>query len=348
MYCFFYAKRIIYIQKEQVDKAIVITTINSPKSEILSFAAISDWKLIIVGDRKTPKNWSLAKAHYLSPSLQDKLFPKFSKTFPWNLYARKNIGYLYAIKNKAKVIYESDDDMFPNKNFPPPLDVKIDATVLSGKKFINVINFFLKERHANKPVWTRGFPLEYIKNQEGIIAKKQTVFAPLRNSVQDKDSDFDAIYRFLYNEQLSLKKNGLFALDVGCYAPVNTQSTFSHPPAYPLLYLPATSGSRVEDIYRGYIAQRILWEMGSKLLFTYPVAGTSKRNPHNTSLDFALEIPNFVKIIKLTEVLNSLSLPKDPLISLLKVYKELIKRNFLQKIELKMVEAWAFEIEKIL
>ena len=331
-----------------MDKAIVITTINYPKSEIFSFASISEWKLIVVGDRNTPKNWSLDKALYLSPSLQDKIFPKFSKIFPWNLYARKNIGYLYAMKNKAKVLYESDDDMFPDKNFPPPLDVKIDATVLSGRKFINVISFFLKKVQKNKPVWTRGFPLEYIKNQEKIKAKTQTIFAPLKNSVQDKDSDFDAIYRFLYNDPLTLKKNGLFALDRGCYAPINTQSTFSHPPTYPLLYFPATLNYRVGDIYRGYIAQRILWEMGANLLFMYPVAGTRKRNPHDLSLDLELEIPNFVKIIRLTEVLDSLSLSKDPLISLLKVYRELIKRDFLRKTELKMVEAWAFEIEKIL
>lgn len=333
---------------KQVDKAIVITTINSPKSEIRCFSAIPEWTLIIVGDKKTPKNWSLDKADYLSPSLQDKLFPKFSRIFPWNLYARKNTGYLYAIQHQAKVIYESDDDMNPYKNFPPPMDVKIEATVLSGKKFINVLNYFLKKAQKDKPVWTRGFPLEYIRNQENIKAKKQTVFAPLRNSVQDKDSDFDAIYRFLINEQLSLKKNGLFALNYGCYAPVNTQSTFSHPPAYPLLYFPVTVEYRVGDIYRGYIAQRILWEMGANLLFTYPVAGTSKRNPHDTSLDLALEIPNFIKIIKLTEVLDSLSLSKDPLVSLLKVYKELVKRNFLQKTETKMVEAWAFEIGQIL
>mgnify|MGYP001588246892 CR=1 FL=1 len=331
-----------------MDKAIVITTINSPKSEIRCFSAIPGWKLIIVGDRKTPKNWSLNSADYLSPSLQDKLFPKFSRIFPWNLYARKNTGYLYAIKHKAKVIYESDDDMFPDKNFPPPLDLKLEAIVLSGKKFINVLNFFLKEAKKNKLVWPRGFPLEYIRNQENIKAKKETVFAPIRNSVQDKDSDFDAIYRFLYNDPLSLKKNGLFALGYGCFAPVNTQSTFSHPPAYPLLYLPATCGSRVEDIYRGYIAQRILWEMGANLLFTYPVAGTSRRNLHDYSKDLVLEIPNFVKIIKLTEVLDSLSLPKDPLTALLRAYRELVKRNFLQKIELTMVEAWALEIEHIL
>lgn len=338
-----------------MDKAIVITSINSPKSEILSFSAISQWQLIVVGDKKTPKNWSLNKAYYLSPSLQDKLFPKFSKIFPWNLYARKNLGYLYAIKNKAKVIYESDDDMFPDKNFPPPLNLKIDATVLSGKKFINVYNYFLESPKKNKLVWTRGFPLEYIKNQANIKAKKQTVYAPIKNSAQDKDSDFDAIYRFLYNDPLILKRHGLFALDRGCYAPFNTQSTFSHPPAYPLLYLPVTSSgskvegiSRTEDIYRGYIAQRILWEMDARLLFTYPVAGTSNRNPHDNSKDFALEIPNFLTIIKLTKVLNSLSLTKDPLTSLLKVYKELVKRDFLQKIELKLVNAWGSEIEKML
>ena len=330
-----------------MDKAIVITTINSPKEEIFKFANVKDWKLICVGDLKTPKNWSVPNVDYISPEMHDKLFPTFSKFFPWSMYARKNLGYLYAIRNGAKIIGESDDDMFPDKNYPPDVSLEKSLPVLSRKKFINVYKYFLKNG-KNNHVWVRGFPLEYIRDQEGITQKKEKVVAPMQNSVQDKNSDFDAVYRFIYNDWLELKKDVEFALDRGSYAPMNTQNTFTHPMAYPLLYLPATPGFHVEDIIRGYIAQRILWEMGARVVFTYPTGFTSHRNPHNYLDDFRLEVPLFLNTNKLADMLDSISLTKDPLDSLLKVYRVLVKNGFFPKEELLMVTAWVCEIEDLL
>lgn len=330
-----------------MDKAIIITTINPPKKEIFSFAKIPGWKLVCVGDTKTPDDWYVPNVDYLSPGDQDKLFPTFSKFFPWKMYARKNLGYLYAIKNGAKLIAESDDDMFPDKNYPPDVSLEKTVTVLSGEKFINVYKHFLKNNVKN-PVWVRGFPLEFIRNQDGVKQKKVKVIAPMQNSVQDKDSDFDAIYRFIYNDWIELKKDEEFGLGKGSYAPMNTQNTFTHPMAYPLLYLPATPGFHVEDIIRGYIAQRILWEMGATVVFTYPTAHTTNRNPHNYLDDFSLEVPLFLNVKRLVDILDSISLGKDPLESLLKVYKVLVGERFFPKEELPIVTAWACEIENLL
>ncbi len=38
---------------------------------------------------------------------------KSIETTPFNSYNRKNIGYLFAIKNGAKFIYDTDDDNEP-------------------------------------------------------------------------------------------------------------------------------------------------------------------------------------------------------------------------------------------
>lgn len=330
-----------------MEKVIIITTINPPKEEIYKFAKIDGWQLICVGDNKTTKKWAVDNVIYLSPEDQDKEFPMFSKFFPWNMYARKNLGYLYAIKHGAKIIGESDDDMFPDENFPPKIDLNKEVTVLSGKKFINVYPHFLKEPQKN-PVWARGFPLDYINNQSGVVKKKKKVMSPIQNSVQDKDSDFDAIYRFLYNDWLVLRKDKEFALDRGSYAPVNTQNTFTHKMAFPLLYLPATPGFHVEDIIRGYISQRILWEMDSRMLFTYPTAYTSNRNPHDYMEDFKLEVPLLLGVTKLIDILDSISLYKDPFESLLKVYRVLVKKGFFPKEELPLVTAWICEVEPLL
>ena len=42
---------------------------------------------------------------------------KFAKKCPINSYARKNIGYLISMKNRAKIIIETDDDNCPKKKF---------------------------------------------------------------------------------------------------------------------------------------------------------------------------------------------------------------------------------------
>ena len=43
--------------KEIHDKWIVITTINSPTADVKKLAGIEGWKVVVVGDTKTPKDW---------------------------------------------------------------------------------------------------------------------------------------------------------------------------------------------------------------------------------------------------------------------------------------------------
>ena len=40
-------------------KFIVCTTINKPTLAVKKFDKMKDWKLIIVGDKKTPKNYKI-------------------------------------------------------------------------------------------------------------------------------------------------------------------------------------------------------------------------------------------------------------------------------------------------
>ncbi|KAK0046095.1 glycosyltransferase STELLO1, partial [Biomphalaria pfeifferi] len=47
---------------------------------------------------------------FLSIERQKLLNFKITNSLPYKSYARKNLGYLYAILNGAKFIYETDDD----------------------------------------------------------------------------------------------------------------------------------------------------------------------------------------------------------------------------------------------
>ena len=59
-------------------KFIVCTSINKPTLAIKKFDSMKDWKLIVVGDKKTPRNYKLKNGIYLSPTKQEKIDrPKF-------------------------------------------------------------------------------------------------------------------------------------------------------------------------------------------------------------------------------------------------------------------------------
>lgn len=72
--------------------------------------------MVVVADRKTPNNWSYPNVHFLSVDKQA-TFGSFAKLLPFNSYARKTLGYLYAIQNGALWIYDTDDDNKPYGTF---------------------------------------------------------------------------------------------------------------------------------------------------------------------------------------------------------------------------------------
>jgi hypothetical protein len=78
--------------------------------------ALYGWCLLVVFDKKTPTNWSYKNAFTLSLKDQTSLAEKYSiiDMIPYNSYTRKMIGYLFAINNGAKYIYETGNLLFLN------------------------------------------------------------------------------------------------------------------------------------------------------------------------------------------------------------------------------------------
>lgn len=327
-----------------MNQSLIITTIFPPRKDVYKLSKIKNWNLIAVGDKKTPKNWNVENVTFLKPQMQETLFPKFSKILPWNIYARKNMGYLYAIKQQSDIIGETDDDVSPYKNFPPDISKNKRLPVLSGDKFINIYKFF-----GGGSSWPRGYPLNYLNKKQTIKEKIKKVKGYIQNSVIDQDSDFDAIYRLISDKPVKFKRSGEYALADGTYCPLNSQNTFFHKEAFPLLYIPSQVNPRVEDILRGYIAQRILWELGGNLIFSYTTTYTNDRNAHDYMKDFKNEMPLYLYVEKAIRTMDALSLSNDIGKSLIKVYKTLGKdEEIVGRNEYKIVEAWIKEIERLL
>ena len=75
-------------------KIIVTTTINSPTEAIRKFDNMPDWKLIVVADKKTPKNYKLKNGIFLSTLDQMKIDKKLSNVIGWNCIERRNFGFI--------------------------------------------------------------------------------------------------------------------------------------------------------------------------------------------------------------------------------------------------------------
>ncbi|OGE42641.1 hypothetical protein A3B45_00345 [Candidatus Daviesbacteria bacterium RIFCSPLOWO2_01_FULL_39_12] len=325
-----------------MNKAIVVTTIHSPSKAVKQFSNLTNWQLISVGDLKTPGDWQVPNVDYLAPKDQDKLFPKFSALLGWNRYARKNIGYLYAIKNGAKIIAEIDDDIAPYKTYPPQISENKNIPLISGEKFVNIYNLF-----GSKDSWPRGFPITKVTKKQRLRMKKAQVYSPIQNSLLDQNGDFDAIYRLTSDKNIRYRKSGQYALEKGVYCPFHSGNTFWYPPVFMLLYLPTYTNPHVEDIWRSYIAQRLMWEINGHLTFIYPTVYTNQRNKHNYLKDFEYELPLFLQTEKLIKVLNYLSLNNNLGSSLIKIYQALVKEGIMKKEELATVTEWIKQVEKL-
>ena len=115
-----YIYLILSFKIKNMKTSLIITTINKLNKNMRKFAVnskIKKWDLIIIGDRKSPKNYRLTYGEYLNLYAQRKTSLKFAKICPENRYARKNIGYLIAIRNNSDLIIETDDDNYPKKEF---------------------------------------------------------------------------------------------------------------------------------------------------------------------------------------------------------------------------------------
>lgn len=321
------------IIKKGVKNAIIITSINPPTAAVKAFAKFGGFTLFVAGDNKSPKNWNLPGTNFLSISYQKNKYPDFSKYVCENHYARKNFAYLEAISNGAKNLYETDDDNIPNKFFPNFYNKVTNLKEVSGSEVVNIYRLFTK-----KNVWPRGLPLNLILSP--IAAGNKVKVQPLiQQTLADLDPDVDAIYRLTVGKNIKFDKNKAYAIKKGTYCPFNSQSTMWKEPVFPLLFLPSTVSSRATDIWRGYIAQRILWELNSQVIYLSPSV-YQMRNPHNFMRDFTDEIEVYTQTETLLTLLKNISLKGDLKKMLLSVYKELARNGIVKEMEISALSKW--------
>jgi len=116
-----------------------------------------------------------------------------------------------------------------------------------------------------------------------------------------------------------------------------------------LLYLPSYCSFRMTDIWRSFIAQRCLWEMGCGVVF-HPPEVVQERNKHNLMRDFADEIPGYTRNKEFVLLLEGLTLETGVASvssNLQHCYEALIRAGFFPEKELVLVNTWLEDLQKL-
>ncbi len=328
--------------------ALVITSINKPNMVIKKYHSMcykNRVNFIIIGDKKTPQYSN--KYNFYNLKLQNNFNFTLNKSLPVNSYSRKNIGYLIAMQNKSKIILETDDDNYPKNTFFKNLELKKKIRLLSGPKWINIFEIFLKKNKSF--IWPRGFPLDEINKTHKIKSKKKLITSPIQQRLCDGNPDVDAIFRLTKKNRFYTFKNRNYALNNKSICPFNSQNTVWHEQCFPLMYLPSYCTMRATDIWRGFIALRVLKNYNWNLSFLNSTV-IQNRNVHDLLDDFNLEYPVYKNTKILNETLNNIKLSNNKnhmLINFFRCYKQLVDKKILEKKELELVYKWINDISKI-
>jgi hypothetical protein len=141
---------------------------------------------------------------------------RFLEAIPFRHFARKNIGYLYAIAHGAQLIFDFDDDnLLPLSSsivLPPLHNTKVlkhAAMVVTGPKAFNHHSLMGAAVRGNS--WPRGFPLTQLQNHAtlGRIALEGGHYRDLSipqevgvlQFVADNNPDVDAIHRLVQGQE---------------------------------------------------------------------------------------------------------------------------------------------------
>ena len=304
---------------------------------------------IVIGDRKGPAAFDLAGTEFHAFADQPALPLQLAKIVPAAHYARKNIGYLLAIRQRAECIYETDDDNAPLPHFRPRTEQAI-AVKVEGQPWFNVYRLFTDEL-----IWPRGFPLDKITDPAtyrhdataAATAAATAMRAPIQQGLANGAPDVDAVWRLVLDHPVDFAADRpSIWLPPGTYCPFNSQTTWWWPVAYPLLYLPSFCSFRMTDIWRSFVAQRCLWALDCGLVF-HAAEAYQLRNPHNLLRDFKDEVPGYLENDRICTILNGCKLaPGEASVgaNLRVCYEALIESNIIPADEMPLVDAWLADL----
>jgi hypothetical protein len=327
--------------------ALVVTSIHAPNTamrELAEGCLRNDWRFIVAGDRKSPSHYELAGCDYLSLAAQTSLGYALSAVAPEGSYTRKNLAYLHAIAKGARVIVETDDDNHPREAFWLPRTEEQACVEVCTGEWVNVYRYF-----SSQFIYPRGVPLDRARDAPVAAVERVRRRCLIQQGLADVDPDVDAVYRMLFTLpfHFDVPHEAVYVRGPA-WCPFNSQNTTFFSEAFPLLYLPSKCSFRMTDIWRGFIAQRILHARSLGVLFHAPSVW-QERNDHDLRRDFQEELPGYTHNEAIRTALMETTLPQDLSsgIMLEKCYQTMIRNGWIDPSEETILSAWLNDLETL-
>jgi hypothetical protein len=328
--------------------ALVITSIATDQHPVLKQyakeCADHSVSFIVVGDTKSPPNFELAGCDFYSIPRQNALGFSITSNLPTKHYARKNIGYLLAIREGHEVIIETDDDNIPLSSFWSPRERTQSARTIADTGWTNVYRYF-----SNTKIWPRGFALDKLLAPVPALGAPEVSICPIQQGLADDNPDVDAIFRLTHTLPIQFDCFDNVGLRTNAICPFNSQNTTWFQEAFPLLYLPSYCSFRMTDIWRSFVAQRILWTCDWTLLFHNSTV-RQDRNDHSLIHDFEDEISGYLNNHKIMDSLSAIKLQSGVEAihdNLFVCYEKLVEMNLIDAKELVLLAAWISDLKEI-
>jgi len=347
------------------DRWIVVTSIfqPSPATRMLGEMTRQGWCFVVVADVNGPAEYDdVEGVIYLTVERQKALHFQIMDHTPWRHFGRKNIGFLFAIAHGAKVIYDTDDDnrlkvhRIPIQGYdsasklerkPGPVDVTR-PTEDPGRGH-HVFNPYPSFSPSCGHIWPRGLPLDLVqgKGAENWTLEASRLERPpaVQQFLADEDPDVDAVFRL--TRPLPCTFDGLpkhlpevMATPPQVFLPYNAQATVHLHEAFWGLLLPVTVHGRVSDIWRAYLTQKLLWDLGQLVAFA-PAHVVHDRVAHDYLKDFQSEQDLYLKSTALVNFLAKWTSDAPTLVERIEqLWAALYSRGFVELGDLKLAQAW--------
>lgn len=327
--------------------ALVVTSINPPNSAMRELSAgciAHGWDFIVAGDGKSPADFNLDGCNFLSLEAQRRSGFALGASCPERSYTRKNIGYLAAMQAGARVIVETDDDNHPQKEFWSPRSAEMECRTVETIGWVNAYRYF-----SENFIYPRGLPLDHARAEVPVPGPSGTHECPVQQGLADADPDVDAVYRMLFPLPFHFETaHDPVLLRNGSWCPFNSQNTTFFQSAFPLLYLPAKCSFRMTDIWRSFVAQRVLQARGFGIVFHAPTVW-QERNDHDLHRDFTDELPGYANNAGMREALNALQFaPGDSIQTMMEsCYQTLIRHGWVGSEEEFLLQSWFEDLRSL-
>lgn len=298
------------------ERWIVVSVSSYPSDSLEKLVKLKGWQVLAIGNSRTPADWSLKGAIFLSLEQQATLGFRVVDFLPYDSYVRKSVGYLFAIQHGATKIFDVDDrgeviDGDLGKHFDVELvgeGARQDIILQYSHENPNrtVVNPYI--HFGQRSVWPRGLPLENVGEvgheefYTQVFGGKQFIQQGISNGLPDVDSVF-----------YFTRKSGLEAFDIrfdghapkvalpqGMMVPLNSFNTMYHSSAFWGLMLPVSVSTMASDVLRGYWAQRLLWEIGGYVAVYPPTVHRYDRieaYPFSEEKDLHINVGRLIKFL---------------------------------------------------